>query len=791
MWPSRAHLAEYAIDGALLALFMVAACVLAVLIDHPAGALHLADPLARRALLGLGMGLTAVALIHSPWGKRSGAHLNPAVTLAFLRLGRVRRGDAIGYVFAQLAGATAGVLAAWALLGARLAHPSTRFVVTRPGGAGALVAFLAEVAISFALMAVVLAVSGSRRAALTGPCAGALVFLFITFEAPLSGMSMNPARSLGSAVVAGELGALWIYLLAPPLGMLAAAALLAGRVAGCAKLRHAADVRCVFCGGGEDRDREPLATRLFRPDRSLADALLSGASLAIFAWAAIAVVLAPALAGEAPRWTAAGMRGLLPQLVGFTLAGAALGAAARALGAAAARRRETRPRALAAGPAPRRVVVLGGGFAGVTCARELERLAGADRSIAITLVSETNALLFTPMLAEVAGSSLEPTHISAPIRTALRRSEVLRARVARIDLDARRVDLEGGGALAYDHLVLALGAVSNFFGNAALERQAIGFRSLREAILVRNQVIDAFERAGTEADPALRRELLTFVVAGGGFAGVELAGALNDFARGILADYPGLGPGDVRVVLVHAGVRILPELSERLGRYALERMAARGVEFRLGARVKDARPGAVVLDTGDELRAGTLVWTAGARPNPLLAALPVARDRRGAIVVDPALAVPGRPGVWAAGDCAAVVDARSGRPCPPTAQFALREGRRLARNVHAALRGLPPRPFHFDSLGALCVVGHQTACAELAIPFARGRTVRFSGLLAWLLWRAIYLAKLPGLERKVRVATDWLVELFFPRDIVQTLDLGDPAAPGRRVEAAGEVKHAS
>jgi aquaporin Z len=264
---TRPHVVEAAIDGALLGVFMLVACALAVLVEHPDGALHLADPLARRALFGAGMGLTAIALVHSPWGERSGAHLNPAVTLAFLRLGRVRRADAVAYVVAQVAGATVGVAAARALLGARLAHPAAHFVVTRPGVAGPVVAFVAEAAISATLMAVVLAVSGSRRAALTGLCAGALVFLFITFEAPLSGMSMNPARSLGSAVVAGDLAALWIYLVAPPLGMLVAAALLAGRVAGCAKLRHAHDVRCIFCGRGED-GREPLVPK--PGDRSIA-----------------------------------------------------------------------------------------------------------------------------------------------------------------------------------------------------------------------------------------------------------------------------------------------------------------------------------------------------------------------------------------------------------------------------------------------------------------------------------------------------------------------------------------
>jgi aquaporin Z len=251
---ARLHPAECAIDGLLLGTFLFAACALAILLDHPDAAVVrlLPDPLARRALFGVAMGLTAIALVYSPWGKRSGAHLNPSITLAYLRLGRIGRRDAAGYAAAQLAGAAAGVLVAWALLGDRLADPAVHFVTTRPGPLGALAAFAAEAAISFLLMAAVLLVSASRHARLTGLCAGALVALFVTFEAPLSGTSMNPARTLGPAAVAGEWTAIWVYLAGPPLGMLAAAALLGRRTrAGCAKLHHADDVACVFCGRGE------------------------------------------------------------------------------------------------------------------------------------------------------------------------------------------------------------------------------------------------------------------------------------------------------------------------------------------------------------------------------------------------------------------------------------------------------------------------------------------------------------------------------------------------------------
>ncbi len=435
-----------------------------------------------------------------------------------------------------------------------------------------------------------------------------------------------------------------------------------------------------------------------------------------------------------------------------------------------------------------RILILGGGFAGLEAARYLEETAAKRSDVEVTLVSRENFSLFTPMLHEVVASDLEPADVTNSLRKMLRRVTVLNGEIGAIDLAARRVTISSGireltRELKFDHLVMALGSETNYFGIPGVAEQALGIKTLRDAVVLRNGVIAMLEAASVEPDPERRKRLLTFVVAGGGFAGVETVGAINDLARESLRYYGRIDPSEVRVVLIHGGAVILPELGEELGFYAQEKLRERQVEIKPNTMVSGYGSETVHCNDGELIPAATLVWAAGVAPSPILKDLPL-ELQRGRVAPDSTLEVPEFPSVWAVGDCATIIDPTSKQPYPPTAQHALREGRHVAKNICARMKGEPTTPFVFKMQGQLAAIGRRTGVARIF-------GFKFSGFFGWLLWRNVYLMKMPTLEKKVRVGMRWALDMIFERDIGQYVTPRDVESMNRMLETARQLRGAS
>lgn len=412
---------------------------------------------------------------------------------------------------------------------------------------------------------------------------------------------------------------------------------------------------------------------------------------------------------------------------------------------------------------PKKIVVVGGGFAGVYAARHLERILRPEEA-EISLVNRENYFVFQPLLPEVISGSIGLVDTVSPIRRLCARTRLYTREIESIDLERQIVTLAPAVRprsieLPYDCLVLALGTVTDLSGMPGMAEHAIPFRTLGDALRLRNRVLLALEEADNEADPEFRRHLLTFVVTGGGFSGVEVVAELNDFLRRAARHFPNIPPREIRCVLVHSGEKILPEMSPGLAEYAQRILTRRGVELKLKARVIRATQDSAVLNTGETIHTRTVVSTVPSGPVPLVASLECKKEK-GKLLANSFLELEGHQGrVWVVGDCASI-RMPDGSTALPTAQHAVREARTVAGNIAAALRGGQQKPFAFGGLGKLGSLGHHSAVAEVL-------GIRMSGLPAWFLWRSVYWMKMPGLERKIRVGLDWLTGLVLGTELVQ------------------------
>ena len=410
----------------------------------------------------------------------------------------------------------------------------------------------------------------------------------------------------------------------------------------------------------------------------------------------------------------------------------------------------------------KRIVILGGGFAALATAQRLEKRLHRDEA-EIVLISRENFSLFTPMLPEVSSGALDVRHIVTPIRSQLRTTQFILADVTGIDVRNRIVSythiLTGDSeALSYDQVVISIGAATSTFGLPGVAERVFALKTLEDAGILRNRFIWLLELADTTHDDAERKRLLTLVVVGGGFTGVETAGEMVELFRSVGRFYPHVRKDDVRIVLVEADKTLLPGLPARMGSYSEKDLRRRGVGVMLGDGVRSADDDGLELQSGTRIETRTIIWSAGIRPRSLRGSDDLPRRRNGTIIAAQDMSVPGHPGVWAIGDCAAIPDGKNGF-YPPTAQHAIREGPVLADNIVAAIRGGAPRPFRYNALGMMASLGARKAVAQLPGDYV------LTGFPAWFLWRTYYLSRLPGLDRKMRVAFDWTLELLFPRDI--------------------------
>ena len=423
----------------------------------------------------------------------------------------------------------------------------------------------------------------------------------------------------------------------------------------------------------------------------------------------------------------------------------------------------------------KKIVILGGGFAGVECARQLELQFKNNSEIELLMVSEDNFLLFTPMLPQVASGMIETRHIVLPIRTICKNTKFYEGRVKNIDPYGKLVTLWGTGdrrsiSIHYDFLVVALGSETNFFGMSDVEKNAYTMKTLNDAVVLRNRVIDMLEQAENETDPILRKSFLNFVVVGGGFAGIETAGELMDLLLDARKHYPTIQKKDLRVIVLEALGMILPGFNQKLADFAKDKMVERGIDIRLKTAVTSFDGNEVTTKTADptprdsvddsvvdSIRTKTLVWTAGVTPVNTIKRSMFKTDK-GKLIINDFLEVPDFPGVFAIGDCALFLDPETQRPFPPTAQIAEAQAKTAAKNLTSLIKNSEKEKFVYHSKGQMAIIGKRSGIATFL-------GMNISGFWAWLIWRNVYLSKITTFDKRIRVFLDWAIDLFFDRDI--------------------------
>ncbi|MEM3136610.1 MAG: NAD(P)/FAD-dependent oxidoreductase [Candidatus Nitrosotenuis sp.] len=409
-----------------------------------------------------------------------------------------------------------------------------------------------------------------------------------------------------------------------------------------------------------------------------------------------------------------------------------------------------------------KIMILGGGFAGISVLRQIEKAFGG-MDVKITLVNEDNFFLFTPMLPELASGVIHPSDITVPLRIFCKNSEFIQAKVSSIDLKNNMVAItrtfDGKvKVLEYDYLVIALGSRTNFFGNKRIEKNSFTIKTIQDAIAIKTHLIHMLEIADGEEDRVIQEKLLTVVVVGAGFAGVETIGEINDFVRDSAKNYyKNVNPHNIKMILVSAKDRILPELGDELAQKAYQSLQDAGIRIIPNTKAVDAGDDYVFLGNGETIKCSTLIWTAGVTIDPVITNLDC-EHKAGKIVVDANLKIPNYPNVFALGDCAAITDKKTGNLYPPTAQHALRESKIVVHNLKSAMKNDVQKEFNYESKGMMAIIGKRNGIAMIS-----GK--KLSGPLAWVVWKTYYLTMLPTFEKKLKVAIDWSVNMFFKRDI--------------------------